>query len=123
MAGFMIPGPDEEPAYREKAAEFVRYAQAADVDRMLGITSAISFATQSDSLRTVYAQHIVPQFAETVVTWDTHSRGDIDEQNNAGLMFTGTAHGKKKFSFDIIVMKENGRLVVINIRRHHWYQR
>jgi len=124
MARFAIPGPDEEPIYREKAAEFVRYAQAGDVDKMLGITSPLSFATDStSSVHKIYAEQVVPQFEGTVVTWDTHSRGDIDEKNNAGLMFTGTAHGKKTFSFDIAVMKEDGKLVVINIRKHHWYQR
>jgi hypothetical protein len=119
MARFLIPRPEEEPAYREKAEEFVRYAQAGNVEKMLGMTSTLSFATQSDSVRTIYAQQVVPQFAGTVVTWDAHSTGNIDEHNNAGLLFKGTAHGKTTFSFDVIVMKENGKLVIINIRGHH----
>ena len=119
MARFMVPLPEEEPPYREKAEEFVRYAQAGDVDKMLAITSTESFATQSDSVRTIYAQQVVPQFAGTTVTWDAHSHGNIDEHNNAGLMFTGTARGKATFMFDIAVMKENGKLVVMNIRKHH----
>jgi hypothetical protein len=123
MARFLIPGSDEEPIYQEKAAEFVRYAQAGDVDKMLEITSTLTHATQADSVRSLYADQVVPQFEGTVVTWDAHGKGDIDEQNNAGLMFTGTAKGKKTFSFDIVVMKENGKLVVINIRKHHWYQK
>lgn len=118
MARFLIPGPEEEPIYREKAAEFVRYAQAGEVDKMLEITSRLSRATQSDSLHTVYAQQVVPQFEGAVVTWNQRSQGNIDEHNNAGLMFTGTAQGKKTFSFDIVVMKEDGKLVVINIRKH-----
>jgi len=123
MARFLIPGAAEEPIYREKAAEFVRYAQSGSVDKMLEITSALSNATQTDSMRSLYADQVVPEFKDTVVTWDSHSSGDIDERNNAGLMFTGTARGKKTFSFDIVVMKEDGKLVVINIRKHHWYQR
>jgi hypothetical protein len=123
LARFATPDPAEAPAYKAKAEEFIRYAQTGDVDKMLGITSTHSFATQSDSLHTVYAQQVVPQFAGTVVTWDTRSKGDIDEQNNAGLMFTGTVRGKTTLSFDIAVMKENGKLVIINIRKHHWYQR
>jgi hypothetical protein len=90
---------------------------------MLEITSTLTHATKTDSVRSLYANQVVPQFEGTVVTWDAHSKGDIDEQNNAGLMFTGTAQGKKTFSFDIVVMKENGKLVVINIRKHHWYQK
>ena len=119
LARFSVPGPDEEPAYRAKAEEFVRYAQAGEVDKMLAITSALTFASQSDSLHTLYAQQVVPQFEGTVVTWNTQSKGDMDEKNNMGLMFTGTAQGKKKFSFDIGVMKENGKVVGINIRKHH----
>jgi len=92
------------------------------VDKMLDITSRLSFATQSDSVRTVYAQQVVPQFAGTIVTWNTRSKGIVDEHNNAGLMFTGTARGKTTFSFDIEVMKEDGKLVIINIRKHHWYR-
>ena len=118
MARFMVPRPEEEPPYREKAEEFVRYAQAGDVDKMLAITSTDSFATQSDSVRTIYAQQVVPQFAGSIVTWDAHSHGNIDEHNNAGLMFTGTARGTKSFRFDIAVMKEDGKFVVINIRKH-----
>jgi len=118
MARFLVPAPEEEPPYREKAEEFVRYAQAGDVDKMLAITSTDSFATQSDSVRTIYAQQVVPQFAGSIVTWDAHSHGNIDEHNNAGLMFTGTARGTKSFRFDIAVMKEDGKFVVINIRKH-----
>jgi len=118
MARFMVPRPEEERPYREKAEEFIRYAQAGNVDKMLEITSPLSFATQSDSVRTIYAQQVVPQFAGSTVTWAAHGRGNIDEHNNAGLLFVGTAHGKTAFSFDVVVAKENGKLVIINIRHH-----
>jgi len=118
MARFMVPRPEEEPPYREKAEEFIRDAQAGDVDKMLAITSTLSFATQSDSVRTVYAEEVVPQFAGATVTWNAHGRGSIDEHNNAGLMITGTARGKTTFLFDVVVMKENGKLVITNIRKH-----
>jgi len=118
MARFLVPRPEEEPPYREKAEEFIRYAQAGNVEKMLEMTSPLSFATQSDSIRTIYAQQVVPQFAGTTVTWAAHGQGNIDEHNNAGLLFVGTAHGKTTFSFDVVVMKENGKLVIINIRRH-----
>jgi hypothetical protein len=103
--------------------EFVRYAQAGEVDKMLEITSSFSFAKHSDSVRTLYAQEVVPRFEGTVVTWDKHSTGVTDDRYNGGLMFTGRSHGEETISFDIIVMKEDGKLVVINIKRHHWYSR
>ena len=51
MARFLVPGKDEEPSYREKAMEFIRYAQAGQVDKMLEITSTLTHATQTDSVR------------------------------------------------------------------------
>jgi hypothetical protein len=119
MARFLVPRPEEEPPYREKAEEFIRYAQAGDVAKMLEITSTHSYATQTDSVRTIYALQVVPKFAGTTVTWAVHGRGNIDENNNAGLLFVGTAHGKTTFSFDVVVMKEDGKLVIINIGAHH----
>ena len=84
MARFLVPRPEEELPYREKAEEFIQYAQAGDVNKMLEITSRLSYATQSDSVRTIYAQQVVPQFAGTTVTWAAHGQGNIDEHNNAG---------------------------------------
>jgi hypothetical protein len=72
-------------------------------------------------MRTLYATQVVPQFQGTTVTWYSRSIPILDENNNGGLTFTGTARGKKKFSFDIAVYRENGTLVVANIRKHHWY--
>jgi len=115
------PFASEEPSYREKAMEFIRYAQAGDVEQMLRITSPLTHATQVDSMRTLYATQVVPQFQGTTVTWYSRSIPILDENNNGGLTFTGTARGKKKFSFDIAVYRENGTLVVANIRKHHWY--
>jgi hypothetical protein len=112
-------GPDEASGYREKAMEFIRDAQAGDVQQMLAITSPLSRATESDSVRTVYAEQVVPQFRAAAVTWDAQDTPIIDEKNNVGLSFTGTAQGKKAFSFDVAVYKENGKLVVANIQKHH----
>ena len=119
MARFLVPGPDEEPAYREKAMEFIRYAQAGDVEHMLAITSSITHATQTDSIRSLYADQVVPAFKGKAVTWKAGNTPDFDESNNVGLLFTGTARGQKSFSFDVVVMKEGGKLVIINIRVHH----
>ena len=35
-----------QPAYREKAMEFIRYAQAGDVDQMLRITSSLTYSVE-----------------------------------------------------------------------------
>ena len=111
--------PEDEANYRAKAMEFIRCAQAGDVTQMLSITSLLTHATESDSMRTVYAQQVVPQFQGTIVKWNTKSETCIDEQNHTGLMFTGTARGKKTFSFDVGIYEESGQLVVSKIRKHH----
>jgi len=112
-------GPDDVSNYQSKAAEFIRYAQAGDVQQMLAITSSLTRATQSDSIRTVYADQVVPQFQGTTVTWNSRSVPNVDEKNNVGLIITGTAQGKTTFSFDLALFKENGKFVVANIQKHH----
>ena len=108
---------DNESGYQEKAMEFVRYAQAGDVQQMLRITSPLSHATQTDSMRSLYANEVIPQFQGTEVAWESHGEYSHDEKYNPGLMFLGTARGKKTFSFIVTVAKEDGTLVVLGIRK------
>ena len=108
--------PEDELSYRETAMQFIRYAQAGDVEQMLAMSSTQTYATQTDSVRTVYAEQVVPQFQGVTVTWAPQGAFCTDEQRNAGMMFTGTVHGRKTYSFDVAVYKENGKLVVANIR-------
>lgn len=115
----VLIGPDEELNYRNKAAEFIRDAQAGDVQQMLEITSSLSHATESDSLHTVYAKQVIPQFRGRTVIWSAHDIPIIDENRNIGLAFTGNAEGTNKFSFDVAVYKENGKFVVSNIQKEH----
>jgi hypothetical protein len=110
--------PEDESSYRETAMQFIRYAQAGDVAQMLALSSTRTFATQSDSVRTVYAEQVVPQFQGVTVTWAPQGSFCTDEQRNPGLMFTGTIHGKKTHLFDVAIYKEDGKLVVANIRAH-----
>jgi hypothetical protein len=122
FAVFRTPGQEEESSYREVAMNFIRFAQAGDVERMIEITSPLMYSADTHyTVRTGYTEQVIPQFHGTVVTWDPHGRPFTDDQYNAGLMFTGTAHGQKSFSFDLMVEKENGKLVIMNMRKHHWY--
>ncbi len=111
--------PDDEPAYREVAEHFIQSARAGDVPQMLALTSPQSYATQTDSVHTVYADQVVPAFHDTTVIWNSKATPCQDEQHHWGYMFTGMAHGKKNYTFDVAVYKENGHLVVANIRSRH----
>lgn len=111
-------GQDEEINYRNKAMEFIRYAQAGDVQQMLADTSPLSYASDNGTtILKIYADEVVPQFQNAIVTWNARSVPNVDEKNNVGLVITGTAQGKKTFSFDIAVSYENGKFVVANIRK------
>lgn len=113
------PSAKEESSYRAKAEEFVRYAQAGDVEQMLKLTSTFSHPVLSSSTRTVYADQVVPAFRDTTVTWSSSSKPELDERNNVGLIFSGKARGPvDTFHFNVAVMKENGALVIINIEGH-----
>ncbi len=113
----VLLGPDDDSGYREKAMEFIRYAQAGDVQQMLAITSPISLVKEDE--RKVYADQVVPQFQGAVVKWESLSTPTFDERKNIGLVFTGTASGKKTFAFGLVVFRENGKLVVGSIRKLH----
>lgn len=117
MARFMMPPKEEQPAYRAVAMEFVRLAQAGDVERMLQMTSTRTYAKDTDSMRSLYAKEVVPEFAGQTVTWHRQMIPSVDEEKKLGLVVTGTARGPKTFVFDVIVQKEEGKLVVINIRK------
>jgi hypothetical protein len=112
-------GPDDVSNYRNKAAEFICYAQAGNVQQMLAITSPLTHATETDSMHTLYADQVIPQFQGTTVTWNSRNVPVVDEKNNIGLMMTGTTQGKTTFSFDLAVYKENGNFLVANIQKHH----
>ena len=119
FAVFGAPTKEEEPSYRQKAMEFVHYAQAGDVEQMLRITSPLSHATQTDSIRSLYADQVIPQFQRTEVTWEPRAKHSHDENYNPGLRILGTARGKKTFRFTVTVARENGTLVVLGIRKGH----
>lgn len=115
----VIFGQDDVLSHREKAMEFIRYAQAGEVQQMLAITSPLTHATETDSVHSLYADQVVPQFQRRSVTWESRSTPIIDEKKNVGLMVTGTAQGTNTYSFDIAVYKENGKFMVANIQKHH----
>jgi len=112
-------GQDDVLSHREKAMEFIRYAQAGEIQQMLAITSPLTHATETDSVHSLYADQVVPQFQRRSVIWGSRSTPIIDEKKNVGLMVTGTAQGTNTYSFDVAVYKENGKFVVANIRKHH----
>jgi hypothetical protein len=116
---FMVPW-QEAPSYRDKAMEFIQYAQAGNVDQMLKITSALSRATQTDSIRSLYTKQVITQFQGTTVTLNHQIEQNFDKElQHPYLTFSGTAIGARTFLFSVSVEKENEILVIINIMKSH----
>lgn len=108
----------EQKQYVAAAQEFVRHAQAGNVDRMIAITSQKTVHNSDlQQLAESYRKYVVPRFKDATVTWsDPHSPA-TDETGNRGWDVAGRAEGAKSFSFFITVMKEDEKYVVVALGR------
>jgi hypothetical protein len=108
----------EQKQYVAAAQEFVRHAQAGNVDRMIAITSQKTVHNSDlQQLTESYRKYVVPRFKDATVTWsDPHSPA-TDEMGNRGWDVAGRAEGAESFSFFITVMKEDEKYVVVTLGR------
>ena len=108
----------EQKQYVAAAQEFVRHAQAGNVDRMIAITSEKT--VRNSDLRQLtdsYRKYVVPRFKGATVAWaDSHAVA-TDETGNRGWDVAGRAEGAESFSFFITVMKEDNKYVVVTLGR------
>lgn len=108
----------EQKQYVAAAQEFVRQAQAGNVDRMIAMTSTLT--VRNSDLRQLsegYRRHVVPRFKDATVTWaDVHSPA-TDDTGNRGWEVAGRAEGAESFPFFITVMKEDDTYVVVTLGR------
>lgn len=114
-----VPQADaEQKHYVAAAQEFVRQAQAGNVDGMIAATSSVTVRNSDPrQLAESYRQFVVPRFKDATVTWaDAHTPA-TDDSGNHGWDVDGQAEGKESFSFFITVMKENGEYVVVTLGR------
>jgi hypothetical protein len=109
----------EQQPYVAAAQEFVRQAQAGDVDRMIGLTSPQTIRNSGrQQLKESYRTYVVPRFKGATVRWADAHVPATDETGNRGWDVVGNAEGAEAFSFFISVMKEKGKYVVVTIGRH-----
>ncbi|MEO8614016.1 MAG: hypothetical protein ABI600_02660 [Luteolibacter sp.] len=106
-----------EELFRQRAVEFIRFAQRGDVDNLMKFTSRLTLKNSgSNHVRKVYLEQVVPAFRGAVINWN--KKGEIceDEFRNAGFTFSGLAHKEASKSFYLDVFGEGGELVITNIR-------
>jgi hypothetical protein len=108
----------EQKQYVAAAQEFVRHAQAGNVDRMIAITSQKTVRNSDlQQLTESYRKYVAPRFKDATVTWsDPHSPA-TDETGNRGWDVAGRAEGAESFLFFITVMKEDDKYVVVTLGR------
>ena len=108
----------EQQPFIAAAQEFVRQAQAGNVDRMIALTSPETIRNSDrQQLKESYRKYVVPRFKTATVRWvDAHAPA-TDENGNRGWDVAGDAEGVETFSFFITVMKEKGKHVVVTLGR------
>ena len=107
-----------EELFRQRAVEFIRYAQSGDVDNLIKFTSPLTLKNSGNShVREVYSEQVVPAFRGTVVTWNKSGVLSKDEFRNTGFTFSGRAIKGASRVFYIDVFGEDGELFVTNIRQ------
>ena len=110
----------EQQPFVATAREFVRHAQAGDVDRMITLTSPETVRNSDpQQLKESYQTYVVPRFEAATVRWADAHEPATDESGNRGWDVIGDAEGAETFSFFITVMKENGKYVVVTLGRHN----
>ncbi len=104
--------------FKARAEEFVGWAKAGDVEKMLLHTSPKTLKnSKTEKVRKVYKDEVIPSFAHTTVNWDPRGKTSRDLQGNTGYIFSGYASGKSSFRFEIAIFGEGGELVVVNMRK------
>jgi hypothetical protein len=102
------------------AQEFVRQAQAGNVDRMMALTSPQTIRNSGrQQVEESYRKYVVPRFKDATVRWSEFQLQATDETGNRGWDMIGHAEGAETFAFFITVMKEKGSYVVVTLGRHN----
>lgn len=108
----------EQKPFVAAAREFVRQAQAGNVERMIAITSKTTVRNSDPrQLAESYRRYVVPRFSDATVTWaDAHAPA-TDDTGNQGWDVCGEAEGRESFTFFITVMKEDDEYVIVTLGR------
>lgn len=108
----------DETKYRQEARRFIKLAQVGDLNGLIRLTSPLTLSSQGrQKIVENYVNELIPTFRNSRVEW--HSGGTIiyDLNYNVGLEFSGVVHGSKPSPFYVSLFKEDGKIVIANIRR------
>jgi len=100
------------------AKHFVEAAQRGDVDGMMAMTSAITLKNDGASrTRNAIYPSIVRGLSGAKVEWAGRPKPMTDEMGNPGFIVQGVAVKGTRTMFHVVVTREEGRHVVISIRK------
>lgn len=101
-----------------RAKEFVAAAQSGDVEKMMGMTSAITLRNDgAGKTRNEIYPSIVRGLSGAKVVWKGKPQPMSDETGNKGFIIAGEAVKQGVTPFFIVVLNEGGRHMVVSIRK------
>ena len=107
-----------EKMYRQRALEFVGYARAGELDKLMHYTSAITIKIDGeDHVRKIYREKVIPAFVHSTVSWDSDAKLVYDHRRNPGFSYSGSIIKQQRSRFSIVIFGEDGAYVVASISR------
>ena len=115
-------GDFREVAYASNSAvtarAFIAAAQNGDLDGMMGMTSAITLKNDGASrTRNSIYPSVIRGLAGAKIEWPGRPTPMTDETGNPGFIVPGVAVKNGRTPFHVVVTREQGRHVVISIRK------
>ena len=108
----------DEIEYRQVSTRFIKLAQVGNLIGLIRLTSPRTLHTQGgEKVADNYKRKLIPAFKNSRIEWDLGSTIIYDLNYNVGLEFSGMVHGLSPTSFYISIFKEDGKIVIANIRK------
>ena len=108
----------DETEYRQASRRFIKLAQAGDLNGLIRLTSPQTIRSHgSAKVAENYEKKLIPVFKESRIEWFLASKIIYDSDYNVGLEYSGLVHGIEPTAFYISIFKEDGKIVIANIRK------
>lgn len=107
-----------EIKYRQESERFLRLAKVGDLNGLIRLTSSRTLLSHGrEKVVQNYERELIPTVRKSRIEWNSGSTIIYDSNYNVGLEFSGMLYEIKAVHFYISVFKENGKIVIVNIRK------